>query len=278
MTKEQVQNIQDAQPEEEEGRERSTIQFPYNDLNGAIEIAKAISANAGTECTLDQLAAYLDQSMTSGAFRLRVSAAATFGLTENERGSVKLTTLGRRIADPTQESAARADAFLTVPLYLKVYENFKGYTLPGAAAIEKYMKDVGVSSKQLDKARQVFMRSARQGRFFEHGEDRLVKPATPTGPGTPPVEDKKDHQTPPKKNGGGGDDPGGLDLDPLLIALLKKIPTLDKGWPAPQRIRWFRTFAMNVSQIYDGDGEPVEMKIELEEERPRSGFGPRSTS
>ena len=25
-----------------------------------------------------------------------------------------------------------------------------------------------------------------------------------------------------------------------------------------------RTFAMNVSQIYDGDGDPVEMKIELE--------------
>jgi len=27
---------------------------------------------------------------------------------------------------------------------------------------------------------------------------------------------------------------------------------------------WFRTFAMNVSQIYDGDNEPVEMKIDLE--------------
>jgi hypothetical protein len=26
----------------------------------------------------------------------------------------------------------------------------------------------------------------------------------------------------------------------------------------------FRTFAMNVSQIYDGDGKPVEMKIDLE--------------
>ena len=35
---------------------------------------------------------------------------------------------------------------------------------------------------------------------------------------------------------------------------------------AAQRVRWFRTFAMNVSQIYDGDGEPVEMKIELEKE------------
>jgi hypothetical protein len=42
----------------------------------------------------------------------------------------------------------------------------------------------------------------------------------------------------------------------------------EKGWPGPQRVRWFRTFAMNVSQIYDGDGEPVEMKIDLEKAAP----------
>ncbi|MGO9359267.1 MAG: hypothetical protein ACLP1D_16645 [Xanthobacteraceae bacterium] len=47
------------------------------------------------------------------------------------------------------------------------------------------------------------------------------------------------------------------------MALLKKIPTSGE-WPASQRLRWFRTFAMNVSQIYDGDDEPVEMKIDLE--------------
>ena len=82
-----------------------------------------------------------------------------------------MTPLGRRIADPTQEAAARADAFLTVPLYSNVYENFKGYVLPGAATIEKYMRDVGVSSKQTDKARQVFLRSARQANLFEHGEE-----------------------------------------------------------------------------------------------------------
>jgi hypothetical protein len=53
-----------------------------------------------------------------------------------------------------------------------------------------------------------------------------------------------------------------------LIALLKKIPDADKGWPAAHRVRWFRTFAMNVSQIYDEDGDPVEMKIELEKRPP----------
>jgi len=33
---------------------------------------------------------------------------------------------------------------------------------------------------------------------------------------------------------------------------------------AAQRVRWFEMFAMNISQIYDGDNDPVEMKIELE--------------
>jgi hypothetical protein len=64
--------------------------------------------------------------------------------------------------------------------------------------------------------------------------------------------------------GGGGGGGGELVLDPLLIALLKKVPPADRDWPGPQRVRWFRTFAMNVSQIYDGDDDPVEMKIELE--------------
>src|SRR5438034_1314262 len=77
-------------------RARSAIEFPYNDLDDAVEIAKAIHANAGVSCTLDQLAAYLKQSMTSGAFRLRTSNARIFGLTENERGEVRLTDLGRR--------------------------------------------------------------------------------------------------------------------------------------------------------------------------------------
>ena len=57
--------------------------------------------------------------------------------------------------------------------------------------------------------------------------------------------------------------PGNTVVNPLLIALLKKIPPSETPWPAAQRIRWFRTFAMNVSQIYDVDSEPVEMEIKV---------------
>jgi hypothetical protein len=67
------------------------------------------------------------------------------------------------------------------------------------------MRDVGVSSKQLDKARQVFLRPARQANFFEHGEDRLVRPATSSGPGTPPLDDKREEAAEIKHRNGSGD-------------------------------------------------------------------------
>jgi hypothetical protein len=57
----------------------------------------------------------------------------------------------------------------------------------------------------------------------------------------------------------------------LALLMLKKIPDAEKGWPAAQRVRWFRTFAMNVSQIYDGEAmDPVELKIEIDLENDPS--------
>jgi hypothetical protein len=251
-----------------EKRERSTIQFPYNDLDDAVTIVKAIHEHAGLSCTIDQLAAYTKQSMTSGAFRLRVGNAAMFGLTVNERGQVTLTELGRRIVDPEQEPAARADAFLQVALYQRIYDHYKGYTLPPAAALERFMRDSGVSPKQTDKARQAFQRSARQAGYFAHGEDRLVRPASP---GTRPQDSAPVAELPSHierfggggGGGSGGDGESGLTLDPLLLALLKKVPPAGKEWSGSQRVRWFRTFAMNVSQVYDSDENPIEMDISL---------------
>jgi hypothetical protein len=267
MAEERLKNeIGPEPPSAKRAYERSTIEFPYNDLDDAIDVVRAIHTNAGSGCTLDQLAAYLKQSMTSGAFRGRVSNAGTFRLTDNASGEVRLSELGRQSVDPGQEAAARADAFLSVPLYQAVYEKYKGYTLPPASALEREMMALGVAQKQTDKARQAFMRSARQAGFFQHGEDRLVRPAVGSGPGTKPIEHNKAQQQPNQnqiRTGGGSG--GDVTLDPLLVALLKKIPPVEEGWPAAKRVRWFRTFAMNVSQIYDLEDDPIELSIELGE-------------
>jgi hypothetical protein len=239
-------------------RERSKIGFPYMDLESAVALATAIHANVGSgECDDPQLAAWSKQSAKASTFRVQVYAARTFGLLENDGGKHKLTKLGRMIVDPNQAREGRAQAFLAVPLFKAIYEKYKGGVIPPPAALERDIVTLGVSDKQKGRARQVFEKSADESGFFEHGKDRLVMPGVPSH--EPTADEGK------VKNGNGGDrgggDAGKLKLDPLLIELLRKIPAPDNGWPAPQRIRWFKTFAMNVSQIYDVDGEPVEIEI-----------------
>ena len=108
-------------------RERSSIEFPYSDLENAIEIARTIFNRAGSSCEVKQLASWLDQSAVGGTFRSRLSASRIFGLVETERGGlVGLTDLGRQILADDLNRAARVTAFLNVPLYEAMYEEYHG--------------------------------------------------------------------------------------------------------------------------------------------------------
>lgn len=265
MEGEQANAASAAPKEEAQGRQRSTIAFPYADLNAAVELANAIHTNVGGgDCDDDQLAAWTNQSVKSSGFRTQIYGARMFGILEGEGSRHRLSPLGHSIVDPNRAREARARAFLTVPLYRAIFDAHRGGVIPPAAALEREMVGFGVAEKQKDKARQVFERSADQSGFFEHGRNRLVMPGIAGGA----REEEKPREEENGGGGGGGNGGSGsegLALDPLLLALLKKIPSSGE-WPAAQRVRWFRTFAMNVSQIYDGDDSPVEMKIELDKE------------
>ncbi|MPY75996.1 MAG: hypothetical protein GEU87_17265 [Alphaproteobacteria bacterium] len=270
MQEEQTKNDNSGQAQAEtpaeSKREQSSIQFPYGDLDDAVQLAKAVHEVGGQSCQVEQLAGHLKVAASGGAFRARLAYPRVFGLVEAERGTISLTQLGLRIVDPNQETAARIEAFLTVPLYKAIYDKYKGYTLPPPAALEREMAGLGVSSKQKDKARQVFDRSARQAGFFWAGTDRLTLPVVKAKPETRPIEETSDSTNGSGRNfggGGGNGGGGGLGLDPLLMALLGKIPPTGDPWPKDQRVRWFRTFAMNVSQIYDTGEEVVDLSINL---------------
>lgn len=142
------------------------------------------------------------------------------------------------------------------------------------AALEREMAALGVSSKQTGRARQAFMRSARQAGFFAHGEDRLVRPSVSPTPTTKPIEIPLCGPETPRGSGGGGNGSGGseteLHLDPLLMALLRRVPSPEEGWPIDKRLRWLRTFVMNISQVYDEEGAPqAEIAIGVEERKNR---------
>jgi len=243
---------------------QSTIDFPYSDLAAAVELAQAIREHAGSSCEDRELAGWLDQSVDGGTYRSRRSSARHFGLVTVNQGRLTLTALGHDVADSAKGPAARVSAFLLPELYAKMYELHGGKALPPAAAIERQMGEFGVSPKQKERARQVFQKSAAYAGFIDASTGRFVKP----GGRLPPSDSAQQNGDGETKTGGrdgsGGD--GTLDLDPLLVELLRKIPTKGEEWGAAKRVRWFRTFAMNVSQIYDDDDKPIELTIEVAKE------------
>jgi hypothetical protein len=211
--------------------DRSSIAFPYLDLDSAIEVAKAVYERAGLSgCEIDELAAQMGQRV-SGAFRLKTSTAKLFDLLDREgRGALKLSSLGQKIVASETEAEGRAGAFFSIPLYKAIFERYRGRLLPPQKALEREMVSLGVAPKQASKARQAFERSARQAGFCAQGDDRLVAPRfdrevgqrkIDTGEAADPIA--RDDEL---GNGGGGGNGGPPSIDkPLeyhLIDLLKE--------------------------------------------------------
>ena len=245
----------------EGGRERSTIGFPYLDLEDAAEVAKAVHTVGGSTCQWDQLAAQLGQAANGGGFRMRVQTAKLYGLLTYDRGTVTLTTLGQRICDSEQEKTARAESFLAIPLYKAVYEQFKGATLPPSSGLETAMATLGVAPKQKDKARQVFQRSAAQAGFFAFGTHKLVMPSIKASAAATPALEPEEPEPDKKKK----KDKDEGERHPLIEGLLKELPEPQTEWTTEERKKWLEMASTIFNVIYkDSDDSRGSLKVVVE--------------
>lgn len=160
------------------GRSTSSISFPYSDITDGVRVAEGLLKGGGTPLTRDQLAAAMGQTPGSGSFNTRVNTARIFGVMETNAGKYQLTELGFELVDPDRQREAMITAFLNVPLFKKVYEEFRGKRLPPRPhGLERAFVTFGVAPKQTQKARLAFEKSARVAGFYPGGdEDRLVMP------------------------------------------------------------------------------------------------------
>ncbi len=228
----------------------SEIGFPYADLESAIELAQMIHSKAGSSCEIDELAAWLGQSVTGGTFRTRLGAARMFGLVENSQGRTTLTQLGRDVLSGSgSEHAARVTAFLNVELFRAMYDQYKGNALPPPPAIERQVEQLGVSPKQKERARQTFMKSAQYAGFIDAATGRFVKPGIAQkdeGLAPPPSDDRGG-------SGSGGDGPTGV--DPIIAGLLKRLPKSGDVWPEAERKLWLQLLEGSFKLIYKDNEE-----------------------
>lgn len=248
-------------------REQSTISFPYLDLDAAIEVARAVYSRSGYgSCDLDELAAEMNQ-VISGAFRLKTGTAKIFDVIDKDgRSSVKLTDLGKQVVSDESIRAAKVEAFMRVPLYAAIYDQYKGQKLPPMKALEREMASLGVAVKQADKARQAFERSARQAGFFEAGDDRLVRPKLDGSAFNAAVEknegkgnDDERHDRGKHQRHGGGD--GGGHQDPLIVGLVNRLPQAGANWSADARASWLRLATSIFEVVYEGGHGDISIEV-----------------
>lgn len=142
-----------------------------------------------------------------------------------------------------------------------MYEQHHGYALPPAAAIERQMINLGVSTKQADRARQVFTNSAQHAGFIDQKTGRFIEPGT--GAATEERQQEDD-----KKGGEGncGDQPP---IDPIIQGLVNKLPPPGAIWPDTQRKLWLLIAESSFKLIYKDD--PSGTKTKEDERRSHAG-------
>ncbi|MDQ7249616.1 hypothetical protein [Dongia sedimenti] len=239
-------------------REQSTIGFPYIDLENAMTVARGLLNSGGMQVTRDQLAVAMDLAPGSGNFVVKVAAARLFGLIDFSQGKYELTDLGHEILDPAREKAAKVEAFYKVPLYKRLYDEFRGKQLPPRPhGIEQAFVKFGVSPKQKDKARWAFEKTAMQAGFFNGSQDRLIEPIvgsgvlSGSGPSpAPEIADEDRSEAPiaarrslvPETQ------------HPFIEGLLKELPKPGTQWGSAGRKKWLDA-AANIFDLMYGDDE-----------------------
>lgn len=255
-------------------RGQSSISFPYMDLEAATSVARAMLGGGGVALSRDQLAGVMNLVAASGNFVQKIATARIFGLVTFNGGKYELTHLGFSIvdSDDKRQKAARAEAFLSVPLYKRAYDEFRGKQLPPRPhGLEQAFVRFGVAAKQKTNARLAFDKSATQAGFFPNGPDRLIEPiigsSSMRSPDTrPSAADDAGYQYDIETFPVSKPEPTKSAYHPFVQGLLDTLPEPQTNWAVEGRAKWLQAAANIFDLIYKGSGN-----IEITTKSEKSG-------
>jgi hypothetical protein len=269
----EIKAVKDPAPDPKAGKPRvkSGVASPYYDLEQSIVVASTIHDKGGGACSREQLAPLLKYSgVKNGGFLTRVSAAKMFGLIEESGDVIRLTQRAQTILSPVMPvdaDRAKVDAFLSVELFGKVYEQFKGQTLPAEVGLKNLLeKTYQIVPDRVVPAIRIMMDSADAAGFFRStgNRTRMVMPILNGGGGAAHAEAAPQHEEvprdPPKPNGGkngdglDGDPPG---IHPAFVGLLRELPKAGTIISAKKRKALTDAFKATIDFLYPEPDEPA---------------------
>lgn len=238
-------------------RVMSGVSYPYFDLDASVKVAEVLHSKGGGSGTADQLAFWLGyKSVKSGTFLTRVAAAKNFGLIQSGSGRFTVTDRAMTIIAPVMPEdsvAGKTEAFLAVELFGKVFEQFRGKTLPPEVGLKNLFKSAPyfILTDRVDPAVRVFLGSAEQAGLLTPDRSRLIVPSTASQPLAAPSKDEVDApaaEKPKTGSGGGGEGPAGVHS--AIVGLLRELPPPGAPWPASKKQRFLSAFQATIDFIY----------------------------
>lgn len=138
------------------------VEYPSAPFAKAIEVAEAVDYLGGN-CSVETCAEKLGYKV-GGGYKSVVNSAVKHGLVRHRSNSLFLTDAYKNIKlayteEEKQELHKRA--FLTVPLYAKVYERFKGRELPVSILEKVLIKEFQVDSSSASRVSGYFIEGAK---------------------------------------------------------------------------------------------------------------------
>ncbi len=242
-------------------RPRSAVSFPYYALEPSLDVPRAIHEQAGGSCSREQLAPMLGYSGTkNGGFLSRVAASRLFGLVDDTGGMLRLTALANQILSPVHDNDAvrgKIEAFLNVELFSRVYERFKGQSLPSQSGMENLFRtEFKVVPAQVKTALRNLMDSAESAGFFDAaGKGRLVMPLVANQSSPSQAAPQQGAQSPAgsAEQRSPSDQRIGVDVDsipPAIYGLIRDLPAEGTMMSTAKRQRLIKAFEASINWLY----------------------------
>ena len=155
---------------------------PAHTLAGALRVAEALRDDWAKKSAAPlDLAASLNQSPTSSAFRMLTGAAVAYGLTEGaaQSAQITLTDLGQRCVAPLadgDDAAAMREAVLKPRVIKEFLEKYDNNALPQKSIALNVLESLGVPGTASDRAYEMIVDNAQAlGLFLDIKGKKYVK-------------------------------------------------------------------------------------------------------
>ena len=198
--------------EQTAGPTRSEQRFPSYSLADSVQVAKLIYDRGGGSASPEHLSTYLGYKGTNnGSYLARVGSARIFGLIGKNGTLFVPSPLAHRILSPVYPADAKqalVEAFFNIPLFKKIYEDFRGKELPPEFGMKNALRNTyGVVPGRVDVAYRALIDSAETAYFFETrmgARTHLILPAIQAPNPNPHNAPAAPAATPNTSGGNGG--------------------------------------------------------------------------